>query len=513
MARIDSILGIVRQQGANELRVGVDREPRMFAGGVRKKLSIPATSEETLRTLLGEILSPEREAEMRTRGSAQMSYDAGPLGTYSVTLTARDAGFEVVLLSATALVGQVAPPAAAQPLKPALPEARSGNLAPRAQPPLPAAPVQPQAPPAPIAERPPLTAATASDRLEQLLRRAIALTASDLHLAERETPFVRVDGTLARLDAHDDEPIEDLAALLPLDSAMWSRVRGGDSVDLALEVPGAGRVRVHVYPSASGPVAAIRLLPPAAPSFASLNMPFAFDDLIDLPHGLVLVCGAAGSGKSTTLAALAEEALHRRSLVLVTLEDPIEYTLTPSPTSLLRRRQIGRDVRDFATGLRDSLRADPELLLLGELRDPETIALALTAAETGHLVLASMHSGSAASAVERIIDAFPAARQQQVRLQLAESLRAIVAQRLLRRARGEGRIPAVEVLRVTRAVASLIREGRTAQIASALQSGRREGMIALERCLADRVQAGEVRLEDAYAAANDSETLAIFLSR
>jgi twitching motility protein PilT len=268
-----------------------------------------------------------------------------------------------------------------------------------------------------------------------------------------------------------------------------------------------------VYPSAAGPVAALRLLPRAAPSFASLNMPFAFDDLVDLPHGLVLVCGAAGSGKSTTLAALAQEALRRRSRVLVTLEDPIEYALTGSDTSLVRRRQIGRDVSDFATGLRDALRADPDMLLLGELRDPETIALALTAAETGHLVLASMHSGSAASAVERIVDSCPDVRQQQIRLQLAESLRAVVAQRLLRRVHGEGRLPAIEVLRVTRAVASLIREGKTAQFATVLQSGRREGMLSLERSLADRVQAGEIRQEDAYAAANDPESLAIFLAR
>src|SRR5262249_38311361 len=161
-----------------------------------------------------------------------------------------------------------------------------------------------------------------------------------------------------------------------------------------------------------------------------LNMPLAFDDIVQLPHGLVLVCGPAGSGKSTTLAALAQEALRARSLLLVTLEDPIEYTLTTFNQSLIRRRQIGRDVRDFATGLRDALRADPELLLLGELRDPESIALALTAAETGHLVLASMHSGSAASAIERIVDAAPSERQAQVRLQLADSLRAVVAQRL-----------------------------------------------------------------------------------
>jgi twitching motility protein PilT len=268
-----------------------------------------------------------------------------------------------------------------------------------------------------------------------------------------------------------------------------------------------------VYPSASGPVAAVRLLPRTPPSFASLNMPLAFDDLIDLPYGLVVICGPAGAGKSTTLAALAQDALRRRPMLMVTLEDPIEYGLTASSTSIVRRRQIGRDVRDFATGLRDALRADPEVLLLGEIRDPESIALALTAAETGHLVITSMHSGSAASAIERIVDSCPPGRQQQIRLQLADCLRAVVAQRLLNRAHGEGRIPAIELLRVTRAVGSLIREGKTAQFATVLQSSRREGMISLERCLADRVQAGEIREEDAYAEANDPESLSIFLAR
>ena len=274
-----------------------------------------------------------------------------------------------------------------------------------------------------------------------------------------------------------------------------------------------GRVRVHVFQSSAGLAAAVRLLPRAAPSLSSLHMPVPLDDLADLTQGLVLVCGATGSGKSTTLAALAQEALRKRSIVLTTLEDPIEYSLSPPETSLIRRRQVGRDVRDFATGLRDALREDPDVLLVGEMRDPETIGLALTAAETGHLVLASLHSRSAASAIERIVDVYPGERQSQIRVQLADSLRAVVVQRLLPRARGEGRIPAIEVLRVTHAVASLIREGKTAQIGSAIQSGRREGMLTLERCLADRVQAGEIRAEDARAVANEPSSLASYLAR
>jgi twitching motility protein PilT len=242
-------------------------------------------------------------------------------------------------------------------------------------------------------------------------------------------------------------------------------------------------------------------------------MPVAFDDVIDLRDGLVIVCGATGSGKSTTLAALAQEALRRRSILLVTLEDPIEYALETSNASLVRRRQVGRDVADFASGLRDALREDPDVLIVGEMRDPETIALALTAAETGHLVLASLHSRATASAIERIVDTYPPERQRQIRVQLADSLRMVVAQRLLPRARGAGRIPAIELLRVTHATAPLIREGRTAQLATALQGGRREGMLALEHCLADLVASGEVSLEDARAASNDRASFDMYLSR
>jgi twitching motility protein PilT len=179
----------------------------------------------------------------------------------------------------------------------------------------------------------------------------------------------------------------------------------------------------------------------------------------------------------------------------------------------VRRRWIGRDAPDFASGLRDALREDPDVILVGEMRDPETISLALTAAETGHLVLSSIHSRSTASAVERIVDSYPPERQRQVRVQLAESLRAVVAQRLLPRARGGGRVVAVEVLRGTRAVASLIREGKTEQLATALQSGQREGMITLERCLANLVQAGDLKIDDAKGAANDPDSLGVYLGK
>jgi twitching motility protein PilT len=519
VAAIDSLLKLAQRQGADELRLAVGQPPQMFAHGAPTRLSVPATNEQTLRMLLDTVLTPELERELQERGSSETTYSSAEIGTYRVTFRVREGGgFAAVLTEA----GSVAAPAAApQPAAPVAP-APAANLATERAP----ATATKPGPPAPVAsvaenvERRPGAAvpmvraaprgALTNAKLSDWLQQAVAARASDVHFAEGDPPYMRIDGVLEPLSS---EVVHDLSAILPLDAAQTARLANGGSIDTAVDIAGVGRVRVHVYVTDSGPVAALRLLVRAAPRFPTLNMPAAFDDLIDLPHGLVLVCGAAGAGKSTTLAALAQEALYRRSILLVTLEDPIEYMLTPSQTSLVRRRQIGRDVPDFASGLRDALRADPDVLLIGEIRDPETTALALTAAETGHLVLASLHSRSAASAIDRLVDASQPDQQSQVRIQLAESLRAVISQRLLRRRNGSGRLPAIELLRVNRAIASLIRDGKSAQISSVLQSSSREGMLVLERSLADRVKAGEIELEDAQAAANDPEVLSILLKR
>lgn len=498
MADIDGLLKLAHQQGANELRVAVGQAPRMFAHGNAKRLSIPAISESTLRALLEGILTTTAEQELRTAGSFETTYHAKGLGPYRVAFTAQADGFEAVFLAGAA----ANKPSSGPPAAPAPTAQFTGPTGHE--------PASATAPPLSVRPSLPQSDHTISPQLMRWLEQASGLQASDLHLAEGEKPWVRVHGQLTCIDT---VPVANLVNLLPLGAALTERLACGEALDLGLDIPGTGRARAHVYNTDGGPVAALRLLPREAPSFAALNMPTSFDDLIYLPHGLVLLCGATGSGKSTTLAALAQEALQRRSIVLVSLEDPIEYGLTTSTHSLLRRRQIGRDVEGFASGLRDALRADPDVLMLGEIRDRTSIALALTAAETGHLVLASVHSRSAASAVERIVDVFPAEQQPQIRLQLAESLRAVVAQRLVRRRSGEGRVPAIELLRVNRAVASLIREGKTVQIATVLQSGRREGMLALERCLADLVQSGTILHEDATAAANDPDALQQFLKR
>lgn len=497
MARVDSLLSILASQGANELRLGTDREPKMLAFGTPKRLSIPSTPEETLRELLGDILDREREQAVKAQGRLDVPYDAPGIGSFQVRLTARPTGgFDVVFMKSSSKRPQVQgvpAPAASPPVMAVLP-----GGAPASPPPS----ERVEETPSPLAEPD-----APREALAHLMSAAASLRASDLHLSDGASPVVRVDGKLRALG---ELPV-DLRALLSLGAAAEARLARGMSIDLGLSVPGAGRARVHVFHTADGLAASIRLLPGLAPSLGTLHLPVPLDDLAELPHGLVLVCGATGAGKSTTLAALAQEALRRRSVVLTTLEDPIEYALEPVEGSLLRRREVGRDVHDFASGLRDALREDPDVLLVGEMRDPETISLALTAAETGHLVLSSLHSRSAASAVERIVDAYPPERQAQIRVQLADALRAIVVQRLLPRARGSGRVPCIELLRGTHAVASIVREGKTAQLASALQSGRREGMLSLERSLADRVQAGEIRLEDARAVANEPASLAMYL--
>jgi twitching motility protein PilT len=510
MARIDSLLSIAIDQGANELRIGSNREPKMLAYGVPKRLNIPAMTMDMVREMMGEILSPEREEALRTKGRIETPYQSEKVGGFQVTLTHRADGLDVVFLRHGARTPpKIAPDAQAQPQ----PQAQAHMQA-QAQAPTQAqaqAPTQAQAQAqAPAQTFEPKGGAVPAEALVRLLAKAEALGASDLHLCDGEPPAARIDGQLRRFD--DEAPMTIHDAFAWEGNAEAHLARGG-SIDGAADIPELGRVRLHLYATSVGPAAAIRLLPKAAPSLGSLGLPLPLDDLALLPNGLVLLCGATGSGKSTTLAAIAQEALRRRSILLVTLEDPIEYALVASSRSIVRRRWIGRDAPDFASGLRDALREDPDVILVGEMRDPETIGLALTAAETGHLVLASIHSRSTASAVERIVDSYPPERQRQVRVQLAESLRAVVAQRLLPRARGGGRVVATEILRGTRAVASLVREGKTEQIATALQSGQREGMITLERCLANLVQAGELKVDDAKSAANDPDSLGVYIGK
>jgi twitching motility protein PilT len=492
---IDSVLKILVQQGGTELRLASDRRPQMFKDDAELPLTIPAMPTERIHKLLGDLWT-SHETALRERGQVSLTYSSPELGKFVVMLAQQgESALQVTFRrdgnearehdesASCAPRGDVLADPTASGLDDTSTGTSAGGLRSVETDKLPVA-------------------------LVAVLTRATALGASDIHLSPQRPPIVRINGALQLLEG---APGFDAAALLG-GAERLQRAHAGGSVDRAFDVPSVGRVRVNVYASDEGWCAAMRILRREAPALADLNLPPPIEPLIHLPHGLVVACGPTGCGKSTTLAALVQHALRARPQVLVTLEDPIEYVIRPlRPSALVRQREVGTHVRDFATGLRDALREDPDMLLIGEMRDPETISLALTAAETGHLVFASLHSRTAASAVERIIDTYPPERQRQIRVQLADSLRAVISQRLVPTADGAGRVPAVELLRVTHGVANLIREGRTAQIVSALQAGGNEGMLVLERSLADLVRANRIRRETALAVANDSATLGEYL--
>jgi len=476
---IDSVLKILVQQGGTELRLVSDRPPQMFKNGTELPLTIPAMSTERIRALL-EDLWTAHAAAVRERGQLSLTYTSPELGTFVLLLIQPDESTLEVRLRCDGSGSRAHEESRGTPRRAAAGAPASG-----------------------VGETGQLPAAFVA-----VLTRAVAQGASDIHVSPQRAPIVRINGALHALDG-----ISGLdAALLLGGPERLEHVRAGGSVDRAFEVPGVGRVRVNVYATEEGLCAAMRILRRAAPALADLHLPPQLEPLVDLPHGLIVACGPTGCGKSSTLAALVQHALRARPQVLVTLEDPIEYRIRPMRASgLVRQREVGTHVRDFATGLRDALREDPDILLVGEMRDAETISLALTAAETGHLVFASLHSRTAPSAVERIVDTYPPERQRQIRVQLADSLRAVIVQHLIPTADGTGRVPAVELLRVTHAVANLIREGRTAQIVNALQAGGNEGMLVLERSLADLVRTNRIRRDAAVAVANDPAALGEYL--
>lgn len=487
VAAIDGILRIVVEQGGDQLVLSTDAVPLALAGDRKLRLTMPATSQGSLRALLGDLI---RGAQAGADGGVSVGYDAPDLGAFLVEFegSLRDGDNARARLS---LRGNDRAPAVATPPEAGEREAGEREPASRHR-------AEPAAAPTP--------ALTSTTPLQRVLERAIADGASDVHACEGERPSFRIDGRLS------PSGLGSVSVASWLSPQQLEQVRAGRAIDLGIDV-GGQRFRANFYLSLGGPSAAIRALRRDVPNISALGMPPQVAQLHALPHGLVIVCGYTGSGKSTTLASLAAASLANDARLCVTLEDPIEYRVPPGGHgSIVRQREVGQHVADFAAGLRDALREDPDTLLIGEMRDRETIALALTAAETGHLVMSSLHSRTTASAIERIIDAFPSDQQRQVRLQLADSLRAVVAQRLLPRARGAGRVVAVEVLRVTRAVAHMIREGRTEQIATALHSGKEAGMLALERHLADLVRSGAITLETARASTHNLDVFQQFLS-
>lgn len=325
--------------------------------------------------------------------------------------------------------------------------------------------------------------------MEELLQLVFDRDGSDLHIAAGVPPMVRVNG---KLTATDYEPLtaEDTQKLIfsILTNDQRKTLEQTWELDCSYGVVGLGRFRVNVYKDKGAYAAALRTIATKIPRFEDLGMPPIVRELTHKPRGMILVTGPTGSGKSTTLASMIDFINSERHEHILTIEDPIEY-IHLSKKSLVNQRELGADTKSFDNALKASLREDPDVILVGEMRDLETIRLALTAAETGHLVFGTLHTSSASQTVDRIVDVFPPHQQQQIRVQLSNSLVAVLSQTLLPRinpsGKGKGRVMAQEIMVVTPAIANLIREAKTAQIYSAIQTGGKYGMITLENALKD----------------------------
>ncbi|WP_448601530.1 type IV pilus twitching motility protein PilT [Thermoleptolyngbya sp.] len=339
--------------------------------------------------------------------------------------------------------------------------------------------------------------------IEDLMEQLIEMGGSDMHLSAGLPPYFRINGHLAPIN---DEPMtaEQCQRLIfsMLNNTQRKNLEQNWELDCSYGVKGLARFRVNVYKDRGTYAACLRALSSKIPSFEKLGLPDVVREMAEKPRGLILVTGPTGSGKTTTLAAIIDLINRTRAEHILTVEDPIEFVYEPVK-SLIHQRQLGEDTKSFANALKAALREDPDVILVGEMRDLETISLAISAAETGHLVMGTLHTSSASQTVDRMIDVFPAERQQQVRVQLSNSLVAVFSQTLVPKKNpkpGEfGRAMAQEIMVVTPAIANLIREGKTAQIYSAIQTGGKLGMVTLEKVLADLYKAGTISFEAAMS--------------
>ena len=341
--------------------------------------------------------------------------------------------------------------------------------------------------------------------IAELLAFAYKQNASDLHLSAGLPPMIRVDGEVKRInvDPLDDRVVHNMIYDIMNDKQQKDYEEFLEC-DFSFELPNIARFRVNAFNQNRGPGAVFRTIPSKILTLEQLNAPEIFKKISDQPRGIVLVTGPTGSGKSTTLAAMLNHVNETRHEHILTVEDPIEFVHS-SKNCLVNQREVGKDTLGFNEALRSALREDPDIILVGEMRDLETIRLALTAAETGHLVFGTLHTSSAAKTIDRIVDVFPAAEKDMVRAMLSESLRAVIAQTLLKKI-GGGRVAAHEIMIGTPAIRNLIRENKVAQMYSAIQTGQGHGMQTLDQNLLEMVQTRQVTMEEARTKAANKES-------
>lgn len=344
------------------------------------------------------------------------------------------------------------------------------------------------------------------ENFKEIVHRALARDASDLHMTVGLPPVYRIDGELIN---EGDTPLtnEDVVAAVKMlaNENQLAELKSTGETDFAVTFDGAIRMRCNAFYQQGNTALALRLLPLTVPTVEELGLSPVIVEQAEKPRGLVLLTGPTGCGKSSTLAALLDHINHTRRRHIITLENPIEF-IHVHDKCIINQREVGDDTGSFAAGLRAALRQDPDVILVGEMRDLETISTAITAAETGHLVFGTLHTKGAANTIDRIIDVFPPEQQEQIRIQLADVLECAIAKALLPKI-GGGRVAAYEILVATPAVRSLIRQNKSFQITSAMQTGKRQGMQLLDDALADLVRSGKVTVEDAMAVANDPAAL------
>jgi len=341
--------------------------------------------------------------------------------------------------------------------------------------------------------------------IKELLELCIARQASDLHLTEKEPPILRIDGKILRLKqpAFQKDELKRMVYSV-LTNPQKELFEQNLELDFSLALPGLDRFRVNVHMQKSSVEAALRRVPLTIPAMADLGLPPIAAELARKPNGLVLVTGPTGVGKTTTLAAMIDQINNERECVIVSIEDPIEFIFS-NKKAIIKQREVYADTHSFAEALRHALRQDPNVIIVGEMRDLETISTTLTAAETGHLVLATLHTPDAPQTIERIIDVFPPHQQQQVRLQLADCLQAVMSQLLLPRASGTGRVLATEIMVATPGIRNLIRESEIEQIPTLMQTGSQYGMKTMDKCLKELFQQGIIGMDVALSKAKNVE--------
>jgi twitching motility protein PilT len=488
MPQLDKLLATIATRGGVALRLEPNRQPMLqLANGAEQALLANPIPSTMIEMLAREVLPGHLEEAWNSRGEASFDHTAGA-ESFRLTLSRSAQGIRIL----------------ADPL--ARPEAAAAPVPSRT-----AAVADPPRPDLPAAAK----AVPGSHPMAQaMFADLLARKGSDIHCSSFETPIARVHGDMEDLADFGilgpNQLLEIMEAIAP--PVAWRQFQERHDADFAYAYEAGGcRLRVNFFLDRAGPGFVCRVIPNEIPDPERLGLDFSIRRLALLSKGLVLVTGPTGSGKSTTLAAIIDLANEQRTDHILTIEDPIEF-VHQRKRCLVNQREVGTHTESFKTGLRAALREDPDIVMVGEMRDLETIAIAVETAVTGHLVFGTLHTASAVGTVDRIVDQFPADRQQQIRVMLADSLKCVISQILLKR-EGGGRIAALETLFITPAISNLIREGKNFQIPSAMQTGRAYGQKLMNDALVELIQAGKVNTKEAYTKAPDKESFIAALKR